>query len=167
MLGEYLIIAYFLLVIIYGIIKKTNCLEAFTNGVREGTITILNMFSYLLGFVLLVRLLESCGLIEDLQRHFLPASFSPLIFVQALMRPFSTGSSYALMLEVYQTCGADSFSGVLSTFIHTVSDASVYIIGFFFAAVGIKKYPRALWIGVLLNILGFILAILAVRFLIF
>lgn len=166
MLSEYLIIIYFLFVIVYGLLRKTNCLEAFTNGVREGTTTILNMFSYFLGFVLLVKLLESCGVIEDLNK-ILPDSISPLIYIQALMRPFSTGSSYTLMLEVYQTIGVDSFSGVLSTFIHTVSDASIYIVGFFFTAVGIKKYPHALWIGVLVNVIGFIMAFLVVKYLIF
>ncbi|MGI6767617.1 MAG: hypothetical protein ACOX43_00755 [Bacilli bacterium] len=153
-----LLVAYILIVIVYGLIKKVNCFEAFTNGIKEGTVTVLNMYSYFLGFVLLVSLIESCGIINDLENLFRNLGFSPLIIIQALMRPFSSGSSYALMLEIYQTEGVDSFSGVLATFIHTVSDASIYIIVFFSAAAGIKKYGRALWIGVLINIIGFVIS---------
>lgn len=153
-----LLVAYILIVIVYGLIKKVNCFEAFTNGIKEGTVTVLNMYSFFLGFVLLVSLIESCGIINDLENLFRNLGFSPLIIIQALMRPFSSGSSYALMLEIYQTEGVDSFSGVLATFIHTVSDASIYIIVFFSAAAGIKKYGRALWIGVLINIIGFVIS---------
>ena len=137
-----LLIAYIIIVIGYGLIKKVNCFEAFTTGVKEGTITVINMFSYFLGFVLLVSLIESCGIVSDFENLFRNIGFSPLVIVQAFLRPFSSGSSYALMIEIYQTAGVDSFSGVLSTFIHTVSDASIYIIVFFSAAAGIKKYGR-------------------------
>lgn len=159
---NYLLISYILIVICYGLFKRVNCFEAFTAGVKEGTVTVINMYSYFLGFVLLVNLIESCGIIADLKSLFQNLDFTPLVFIQALLRPFSSASSYALMLEIYQTSGVDSFSGILSTCIHTVSDASIFIIVFYCAAAGIKKYTKALWIGVLVNILGFLLSYLFV-----
>jgi spore maturation protein SpmB len=165
MFANLLILSYILVVIIYGIFKRINCFDSFTSGVKEGTITVLNMFSYFLSFVLLVSLIESCGLIQDLEKIFSNLRFSPLILIQMLMRPISSGSSYTLMLEIYEVYGVDSFSGILSTFIHTVSDASIYIIVFYFGAVGIKRYSKVLWIGILINLFGFIISYLIVSWL--
>lgn len=168
MASDYLILGYFLIVLVYAFFKKTNIWDSFTIGIKEGTITVLNMFSYLLGFVFLVAILESCGIFQDLEKiFFLNSSLSPLIFIQTLLRPFSTASSYTIMLEIYSNNGPDSFSGVLSAFIHSLSDASIYIIGFFFTAAGIRKYPHAFWIGFLTNILGFILAFLFCKYFLF
>ncbi|MDD3999700.1 MAG: hypothetical protein PHX62_02240 [Bacilli bacterium] len=167
MSASYLILAYIIIVISYGFFKKINCFEAFTEGVKEGSITVVNMFSYFLGFVFLVTLIENCGLIQDLESLIKNTQFSPLIIIQMLMRPFSSGSSYTIMLQIYEVSGVDSYSGVLSTFIHTVSDASVYIIVFYFGAANIKKYKYALWIGLLINLLGFILSWLIVEYIFF
>ncbi|NLH54667.1 MAG: hypothetical protein GX482_04065 [Acholeplasmataceae bacterium] len=158
MLVNHLLIAYIVYVVFYGFLKKINCFEAFAAGVKEGTITVVNMYSYFLGFVLLVNMIESCGILADLGSLFQRMGFSPLVFVQALLRPFSAASSYALMLEIYGSAGVDSFSGILSAFIHGISDASVFIIVFYCGAAGIKKYSRTLLGGIFLNIIGFFLA---------
>jgi|GEM_PF-944318 len=160
MTADLLIVAFALAIVLYGLFKRVNCFEAFVSGVREGTATVVNMFSYLLAFVLLVSLLENCGIVRDVVKLFGSRDFSPLVLVQVLFRPFSAASSYALMLEVYRNEGPDSFSSLLSTFIHGISDASVFIIVFYCGAAGIKKYNKALLYGLLLNLIGFLLAFL-------
>ena len=81
-----------------------------------------------------------------------------------LLRPFSGSSSLAMMVEVYEKYGPDSFTGMLTTFIHTITDSTIYITVFYLSAVGIKKYGKVIWIGLLINILGFILSFLIVYF---
>lgn len=162
--SNYFIIGYIILVIIYGVIKKVNCFNSFTTGVKEGSVTVVNMFTYILGFVFLISLIESCGILEDLETKYLYTELSPILIVQALMRPFSGSSSYTMMLEIYEKYGVDSFAGVLTTFIHTVTDSTIYIIVFYFAAIGIKKYKNVIWMGLILNMLGFILSFLVVYY---
>jgi spore maturation protein SpmB len=69
------------------------------------------------------------------------------------------------MLDIYEKIGPDSFEGLFSTFIHTISDSSIYIIAFYFGAVEIKKYKNVISFGVILNILGYLLSILIIYFL--
>lgn len=161
--SNYFVIGYIVLVLLYGLIKKVTCFNAFINGVKEGTVTVMNMFSYLLAFVFLLEMITSCGILEDLQTGIFSETFSPILLVQMLMRPFSGSSSSAMMLGIFESSGVDSFEGLVSSFIHTMSDSSVYMIVFYFGAVGIRKYKNVIWLGILLNVIGFLFSILAAK----
>ena len=134
-----LIFIYIAFVIIYGLFNKVNCFEAFITGVKEGTTTVLNMFSYLLAFVFLINIINASGILTFLETTIFKNTFSPIVFIQMLIRPFSGSSSYVMMLDIYSKYGVDSFEGLFSTFIHTISDSSIYMIVFYFGAIEIKK----------------------------
>ena len=164
--SSYLIIGYIIIVLIFGIVNKVNCFESFTVGVKEGTKTVLNMFTYILGFVFMVKLIESSGILLFFEETVFKNTFSPIMLVQMLIRPFSGSSSYIVMLDIYASYGPDSFEGLLSTFIHTISDSSMYMIVFYFGAIGIKKYKGVISLGLIINILGYLLSI-AIIYLVF
>jgi len=164
MSSSYIIIAYIILVFVYGTINKVNCFDSFTEGVREGTKTIVNMFTYILGFVFMIKIIESSGILLFLENTIFKNTFSPIMFIQMLIRPFSGSSSYLMMLDIYSVYGPDSFEGLLSTFIHTISDSSIYMIVFYFGAIQIKKYRGVISLGVIINILGYFLAIAIIYF---
>lgn len=166
MSSTYLIVGYIIFVLMIGIINKVNCFESFTNGVREGTKTVVNMFTYILGFVLMVKLIEASEILIFLEETIFKNTFSPIMFIQMLIRPFSGSSSYIMMLDIYSSYGPDSFEGLLSTFIHTISDSSIYMIVFYFGAIEIKKYKGVITLGVVINLLGYILSI-AIIYLVF
>lgn len=163
--SSYLIIGYIILVLLFGIINKVNCFDSFTIGVKEGTKTVVNMFTFILGFVFMINLIESSGILKFLENTLFKNTFSPIMLIQMLIRPFSGSSSYIMMLDIYEKIGPDSFEGLFSTFIHTISDSSIYIIAFYFGAVEIKKYKNVISFGVILNILGYLLSILIIYFL--
>ena len=163
--SSYIIIGYIVLVLVFGIINKVNCFESFTSGVKEGTATVVNMFVYILGFVFMIKLIESSGILVFLENTIFKNSFSPIMLVQMLIRPFSGSSSYIMMLDIYSEYGPDSFEGLLSTFIHTISDSSIYMIVFYFGAIEIKKYKGVISFGVILNILGYLISIGIIYFL--
>ncbi|MDD4076913.1 MAG: hypothetical protein PHT03_02930 [Bacilli bacterium] len=167
MKSDYFIAGFIVFIIVFGVIKRANCFNSFASGVKEGAVTVVNMYVYILGFVFLIALIESCGILYDLENLYFSAIFSPILFVQMLMRPFSGSSSLAMMIEVYEKYGPDSFTGILTTFIHTVTDSTIYITVFYFAAVGIKKYGKVISIGLIINLIGFILSFLIVYFFIF
>jgi len=165
--SDYFIAGFIVFIVVIGIIKRTNCFNSFTSGVKEGAITVVNMYTYIIGFVFLIALIEGCGILTDLENLFFTSAFSPILFVQMLMRPFSGSSSLTMMVEVYERYGPDSFTGIFTTFIHSVTDSTIYITVFYFAAVGIKKYGKVISIGLLINLIGFILSFLFVYFILF
>ena len=160
MSSSYIIFLYIIIVIIFGIISKVNCFESFLTGVKEGTTTVVNMFTYILAFVFMIKIIDASGILIFLEDSIFKNTFSPIMFIQMLIRPFSGSSSYVMMLDIFSNYGVDSFEGLFSTFIHTISDSSIYMIVFYLGAVGIKNYKGVLTMGVIINIIGYILSIL-------
>ncbi|HEY8445017.1 MAG TPA: hypothetical protein VIK94_02690 [Bacilli bacterium] len=152
----YLIGGYIFIVIIISIIKKVNGYDAFIEGVKDGTRTVVNMFSNLLGFVLVVKCIESCGIIEDLGRI-----VNPNLFVQSIIRPLSASSSMAIMISNFETYGVDSDVSILSTFIHTTIDTSFYIIVLYYSSCDIKNYRYTFLMSIIIVMIAYVIIGLA------
>lgn len=148
----YLIGIYIFIVIAVAIIKKVNAYDAFLVGVKEGSVTVINMFSTMLGFVLVVEAIKACGVLEDLG-----AIINPNIFIQTIIRPFSASSSMAIMLDLYKHEGVDSSISILSTFIHTSLDTSLYIIALYFSSNEIKKYRYVILLVLIVTLISYML----------
>lgn len=161
-MSNYLIIIIFLIVLLLGYFQKVNCFEAFLEGSKEGLKTAVNMFSSLLTFTIAISLLFSSGLIDKLQEII---SFDyGIILIQVIIRPLSSSSSLSILMKCYETYGIDSFISLISTGIHYVSDASFYIIPFYCSLYSIKKYEKILLLGLIINIISYIIVILIITF---
>lgn len=160
----YLISIYIIVVIIYSVIRKNNTYDSFKNGVNKGLKTIINMFSSLLVFVFAINCLLNSGLIEVLTKKYNNSGLI-LIVIQMFCRPLSNSSSYAILLNIYDVYGVNSFYGILSTFIHSTFDTLFYIITIYFSVTKIMKYQKALLYGLVVLIFNYILVFLVTFFL--
>ena len=159
-MSSYLIIFIFLSIIIIGSINKINCFDSFMVGCKRGITTSVNMFSTLLVFTISLSFLLNCGLIEFLKEK-LNFDYS-LIIIQCLVRPMSSSASLSIMTEIYNNSGVDSFKGLLSSMIHYISDASLYIIPFYCELINFKKYNKILVLGFIINICSYIISFLLI-----
>ena len=159
-MSSYLVLILFVLVIVIGRFNKVNCFDCFLKGSKQGLTSTINMFSSLLTFTIAITLLLNCGIIELLKDK-LNFDYG-LILIQGLVRPMSSSASLSIMTQIYNQCGVDSFKGILSAMIHYVSDASLYIIPFYCSYYGIKKYDKILCLGLFINILSYLVAIVVV-----
>lgn len=123
----YIIGLYILITISYSVIKKNNTYLSFTNGVKEGINIVINMFSVLVVFSICITCIENCGIINYLSIKYNNSGIINII-IQMIVRPLSNGSSYALLMSIYDKYGINSFYGFLSTFIHSTCDTLFYII---------------------------------------
>jgi spore maturation protein SpmB len=57
----------------------------------------------------------------------------------AYMKPLSGSGSKAMMINVMQTYGPDSFAGRLGSVFNGSADTTFYIVALYFGSVGIKK----------------------------
>lgn len=157
-MSNYLIISIIILILIVGYIKKVNCFSEFMDGAKEGLRTTVNMFGSLLTFSVAVSFLFSSGIIEFLEEKL---SFDyGLIIIQMIIRPISSSSSLSILMSCYEKYGVDSLIGLLSTGIHYVSDASLYIIPFYCSLIDFKKYDKLLILGVIVNIFSYVVVII-------
>lgn len=155
-----------LVVIIYGCYKRVNVYDKFVDGAKESFSMVLNMFPPLLAMIFGINIFTNSGIIDSLFMFLKPLFLMfniPLeILPIAIMRPLSGSFGLALLNDMYQNYGADSYLSVLSSVIQGSSDTTLYIITLYFGVIGIKKIKYALWAGLLADFVTVILSILIV-----
>ena len=152
------LVIYIAFIIIYGVIKKVNCYESFKIGVTNNFKVLLDILPNLLALVFAVEVFTNSGIIELLNKVFNNFMIIPIeIIIQAFLKPISSSSALIMMLNVFQTFGVDSNLSILSSIIQGCSDTTFYIVTLYFSCVKIKNYKYALKVGVLTDIITFLL----------
>lgn len=153
-----IVVFYLLIITILSIIYKVNIFESFSKGIKSSFSSIVNLFPSIIFFVICVNVLMNSGLLEILKAFCERSKIIPEIFIQLILRPLSNSSSIIMMTKVYEEYGPNSFLGNLSTLIQVASDTTVYIVLIYFSSIGIKKIGKPLFIGILVNLITFIIA---------
>ena len=153
-----IVVFYLLIITILSIIYKVNIFESFSKGIKSSFSSVVNLFPSIIFFVICVNVLMNSGLLEILKAFCERSKIVPEIFIQLILRPLSNSSSIIMMTKVYEEYGPNSFLGNLSTLIQVASDTTVYIVLIYFSSIGIKKIGKPLFIGILVNLITFIIA---------
>ena len=157
---------YILIILLFGVIKKVNCFDTFLIGAKEGIKNAFNLFPTIIGIVFAVNVFTGSGIIEILSRIINHPTIVPEIFIQAFLRPLSANSSLVLMNDIYTIYGPSSVTGEISSLIQGCSDTTIYVITIYFGSISVKKTYYAVYVGLLTDLITFILAIfLGVMFL--
>lgn len=160
------IVIYIVFILIYGIFKKVSPFDSFTKGVEANFKILLTIFPNILALVFAINVFINSGIIEIFEGA-LNESFLPVeIFLQCLFKPLSSSSSMLMMFNIYDKYGVDSNYSLLSSILQGSSDTTIYIIVIYFSSIRMKKTKEALTIGLLTDLLTFVLTII-VFFLIF
>lgn len=148
---------------------KKDLIVPFVEGAKSG---IQNAFSLLPTLTLLltaVAMFRASGATELLSqllsplltRVGVPSELTPLLIV----RPLSGSGATALLSELYETYGPDSFVGRCATVLSASSDTVVYVGSVYMAAANIKKTRHTYPAAILVMLLGIVLSCLLVRLL--
>lgn len=158
-----------LIIIIYGFYKKSNIYDDFTDGAKEGLITVFKIFPFLIGMILAINLFLSSGLMDYLINNFFSFlkyfSFPVSVYPLALLRPISGSASLAVLNDILKNQGPDSFAGRLASTIQGCTDTTLYILTLYFGSVKITKCRYALKVGLLADLIGIIASFLVVSWL--
>ncbi len=165
-LSNGLIFLIFIVFILGAIWKKVNVFDAFVDGAKQGFETAVKIIPYLVGMLVAISVLRSCGvfdyLIDGLSYVFASLGFNT-DFVPALptalMKPLSGSGARAMMIDTMKEHGPDSFPGLLSCVFQGSSDTTLYIVALYFGSVGIKKTRYAVQSALLADLVGVIAAI--------
>ena len=154
-------------IILYGIKKKINIYDVFVEGSKESYEMVLTMFPCMLAMIFGVNIFIKSGILEYIFSHFkwiLDILKMPLeIIPMAIMRPISGSSSLAILNNILDTMGPDSFAGRLASVIQGSTDTTFYVLTLYFGSIGIKKIRYSLWAGLFADLMGIIAAIIIVN----
>lgn len=147
----------------YSFAKKNNAYNSFVNGVKEGLPLFKELFPTIIGMLLCVTLLKSCGLVDDIKSlmiFWIPQAetiidLTPMI----LFRPISGSASIACFDAICKSLGPDSLTAKIAATIQGSTDTTIYILALYFGTVGVTKWKHALKTGLLTDLVGIIVGI--------
>ena len=127
--------------------KKTS-FDNFLDGTRNGIKICTNLLPTLIILMVSVSMLSASGIVDFLAEKIspfcekigIPSEILPLV----IMRPISGSASNAMISELFEKYGADSFAGKTASILLGSSDTIIYVCAVYFASVKVKKTRHAL-----------------------
>ena len=147
-MNNYIIPLIVLAIISYGLYKNINIYESFLIGVKDGLKLIIEIFPTIFAFVVSIDILIKSNIINDLSNILMPLlkiiKFPHELLTLSLLRPISGTSSLVILNNILKVHGPDSYIGRVASIIEGSTDTTIYIIGLYFASIGIKKTKYSL-----------------------
>lgn len=167
-IGNGVLVFVVLAFLLSGVARRLPVYGDFIEGAKEGFQTAIGLIPYLLAMLVAIAGLRASGAIDlvlatlsDLlaamgwANEFVPA------LTTALMKPLSGSGARAMMIETMQTYGVDSFPALVAAVIQGSSETTLYVIAVYYGVVGIKRDRGALGCGLLADLAGVSVAIIA------
>ncbi len=160
----YIVPILLILVLIYGLIRKVNVYNTFVLGAKKSFDLSLSIFPYLAAMFIMVNALAASGADEWITKILAPP-FELLgvpkeVVRLVLLRPFSGSGSLAILTDVYNNYGVDSYVGRCASVIMGSSETVFYVASVYFAGTKVKKTGFAIPIALFCNLVGSVLACL-------
>lgn len=152
-ISYYFIIGFIFLILIHGLIKKTNVYDSFIEGAKYQMKEGITIFPYLLCMLVAVNAFKACGILNDLIHS---TKIPNELFIQGAFRPASSHASLSMMLQIYKDFGPDSKEGMTASILQGGSDTTVYVMGLYFGSIGIKKTRHAYAVGLISDAICFL-----------
>ena len=161
---EYILPCIILFVFIYGISKKTNCYASFTTGAKKSLQLIIDIFPFIICIMIMIGLFRASNLSFYLAKTIspifsilgIPTELCELIF----LKPFSGSGSLALLGNIYEMYGVDSYIARCASVIMGSSDTVFYISTVYFSKTKVKRLGYAIPVSLLATIIGAIISCL-------
>lgn len=141
-MSKYFIPILFLVIILFALIKRVKPYDAFVQGAKSAIPFAVNIFPYLASIFVLTELFEISG-ISNAVSNFLspvfgffgiPRELTKLV----LIKPFSGNGSLAVLTDIFNTYGVDSYLARTACVIYGSSETVFYVAAVYFA--GAKQH---------------------------
>lgn len=152
-----------LTIIVSGFCGRVKIYDAFMDGAKEGLVTTFKIFPALVGLIVSVGMLRASGtlgIITDILKPItslfqMPSEVIPL----ALMRPLSGSGAIAVLTDIFETYGPDSFIGRCASVMMGSTETTFYTIAVYYGSVGINKVRHTIKSALIADFTGMVLAV--------
>ncbi|HLP54366.1 MAG TPA: nucleoside recognition domain-containing protein [Fluviicola sp.] len=166
--GNVIILGIFVMFIVLAVIKKVNVYEEFVEGAKEGFQVAISIIPFLVTMLVGIGIFNSSGamqaVMDGFEWFFLQIGLVHTEFVDALpvgiMKPFSGGSARALMIQTISEYGVNDLRSKIAATMQGGTETTFYVLAVYFGSVNIKNTRYAAGVGLLVDIIGVIIAIL-------
>ena len=154
-------------IVIFGLFRKVPVFEMFLSGAKEGMSSAISILPSLVGLMMAVTMLNASGALDIFCAFIKPLAewigFPTETIPMVLLRPISGSGSTAVLTQIYERCGSDSFPGRVASVMMGSTETTFYAIAVYFGAVGIKKTRHAIPAALMADLTGYLMSVLTVR----
>lgn len=142
-LSNVIIPAVIFFVVGYGMVSGVKTYESFLKGASGGLKVVVDIMPTLIGLMVGVGVLRSSGFFEFLgslltpltNAVHLPAQILPLLVVKL----FSSSAATGLVLDIFKTCGPDSYVGLVTSILMSCTETVFYTMSVYFLAAKVTR----------------------------
>ena len=157
-------------VLMYGLIKRVQVFDVFTNGAKDGVKLLYTIAPTLVGLIVSVTMLKESGALSLLCEFVKPVTdvvgFPVELLPMSILRPVSGGGSTALLNQVLKDYGPDSFLGRCASVIAGSTETTFYAVTIYYSAAKIKKIRHTLVAALVADFVAVVVAVMTVRWLV-
>lgn len=159
---KYILPVMFLLILGYALYKKVRPYDAFVSGAGQAIPFAVKLFPYLAAIFVLTELFEASGASDAVSKFLAPAfrllgipeELSKLV----LIKPFSGNGALALLTEIYETYGVDSYIARCASVIYGSSETVFYVAAVYFAGSKTKNLTAPIVISLAASLFACVFA---------
>ncbi|MDD4815823.1 MAG: nucleoside recognition domain-containing protein [Clostridia bacterium] len=164
MLSVYIIPIIIVSLLVFASIKKLETYNIFVKGARGAFDLVLSIFPFIATIMIMVALMRASGLTDVLISLLapifnilgIPTEVSELV----LLRPFTGSGSYAILSNIFNTYGADTYISRCASVIMGTSETIFYVVAVYFSQTSVKKLSYAIPLALFCSLFGTIIACL-------
>lgn len=161
-MSAFIIPVFIISIIVYGSVKQVSPYNCFVKGSKSAIDLMISIFPYLLAIFVMLELFQVSGIskwfCEFVSPFFnffgIPSELSELI----ILKNFTGSGSIALIENIYQIYGVDSYISRAASCIGACSDAVFYICAVYFSKTKVQKFGYAIPVAIFTNFLTAIVA---------
>lgn len=165
-LSRWILPAFILFILIYGMVKKVKVYEVFIQGVEDGLKTGVNLFPYLLAIFTALAVFRSSGAMDGVLRLLTPLAnllgIPREIFPLTILKPMSGSAALGYMGELIQKYGPDSLLGRMASAVQGSTETTLYVLTVYLGAIGIRRPGHLLAVGLIADAVALSVALLMV-----
>ena len=143
----------FLFSFLFAAARKVKVYDSFTEGIKGAIPLILSVFPYIAAVTMLSKLFEVSGLENTLTSWIsplfrftgVPEEIAPLV----LIKPLSGSGSIAVLTQILERYGVDSYAARCACVLYGSSETVFYIGAVYFAGIKRKRFTAALLISLI------------------
>ena len=135
----------------FALVKRVRVYDSFTEGIKGAIPLVVSVFPYLAAVTMLTKLLEISGLSAQIAEWLAPlfrfTGIPQEIATLLLVRPLSGSGSIAVLSEILETYGVDSYAARCACVACGSSETIFYVGAVYFSGIKRKKFTAALIIS--------------------
>ena len=158
MLNKYIIPVVVIFVIGYAYNRKVDLYDSFIEGAKDGLKTVVSIIPSIFAVIMAVNIFVKSGVLESIFSY-----FNADLLTLDVLRPISGNGALAMLTNIFQKYGPDSFYGLVGSVMQGATDTTIYILALYFSSVHVKDSRYALWVGLFADLCGIVAAFVVVK----